>query len=764
MSKRSPLDQQVGVYKWGRQGGYYWSRAEKLRDVLTANEEGDKIKKLRKLKGKLRSKFKYTIEAFTPCGNYGKAPRIVDGKLVQATHQVQLDFDKQRIDYKKVFKRYSWITAAAPSCGGAGYFFLVNTENKKPYEDYFYALVEFFRKEGLTVDEAVSSVNELRYCGLNEETLVREKPVVWKEVKKRPKTPITDIVVRGDGKVIELPASKLGQMHYQDAVPWIAKNNHNGTPPKELTNYAKKIGYAKIFAPESHLVSGGFDELVTKMYEKYATQHGETSTEVSLGPKTTWIEPLAFDEKAGAHIHQVQIVEEVTKKYSFVYSTKVKQYYKYVGTHWQETERSLIEKFLVTAASEIGYDAKKSASLKFRKDIFELFTLHTAGTIQTDNTAFNLRNGILVFNDADKSVKFLDHDPKRMFCYVLDYDYDTKATAPLFEKFIARTMPDVLDQKLFWECIAGAFIHRIKLEYSLFLVGGGETGKSTLLNVIESLFGDACSSFSMRALTSRTDGDRAAREAFKIYNKSIALSRDDTGMSESTLWRKIASREPISVKTLYSNEFETTNYARLVLAVNEKPIIEASHAAQRRLVAIEMNERIGEEEKDYQLFQKLVEERSGILNYLIEGFKRIMKSGGTFTKSGRAQEIKDAIVEASDDVGQWLKFRNIKPCGEVMGAGTGLGNKALARFTKQYEGVAVPGSVRGDTLMNMFNEHTSQGNKTEGTYIQWAFSVNGYVGMKYRKFKEQMLIKGYREYENSTDRKMYVYFFTPKTG
>lgn len=754
----SPLDQQVGIYKWGRQGGYYWARAETLRDILTGNTEGKKISQLRKLKGKLRSKFKYTIEAFTPAGDYGKNPRIADGKLLSATHQVQLDFDKQKIDYKKVFKRYSWITAAAPSCGGAGYFFLVNTENKKPYEDYFYALVTFFKDKGLNVDEAVSSVNELRYCGLNEEALVREKPAVWKETKKRPVTPITSIIVKGDGQVVELPASKLGEMHYQDAVPWVAKNNHNGTPIKALVNYVKKIGAAKIFAPESHLNQEVFEELATKMYEKYATQHGEIQTEAGLSlSKTTWIEPIAFDDKAGIPIHQVQIVEEVTRKYSFVYSTKVKQYYKYVGTHWQETERSAIEKFLVTVAAEIGYNAKKSASLKFRKDTFELFTLHTAGQIQTDNTAFNLRNGILVFNDEDKSVKFLDHDPKRMFCYVLDYDYDTKAKAPRFEKFIARVMPDPLDQALFWECIAGAFIHRIKLEYSLFLVGGGETGKSTLLNVIESLFGDACSSFSMRALTSRTDGDRAAREAFKIYNKSIALSRDDTGMSESTLWRKIASREPISVKTLYSNEFETTNYARLVLAVNEKPIIEASHAAQRRLVAIEMSERIKEEEKDYQLFYKLVEERSGILNFLIAGFKRIMKSGGTFTKSAKAAEIKQEIIEASDDVGQWLKFKNILPCGEAMGSYGSI----QKRFENQYRGVAMLDTVKSATLMHLFNED-SPDNIMVGSYVQWAYSVNGYSKMRFRKFKEMMESKGFKEYQIKADGKRVVYFYTPK--
>lgn len=755
---KSPLDVEVGVYRWGRQGGYYWARSEPLREIITANGEGEKIGKLRKMKpGSMRSKFKYTIEAFTPSGNYGKAPRIIDGKLISSTHQIQLDFDKQKIDYKKLFKKYPWITVAAPSCGGGGVFLLVNTENKKPYEDYFYALTEFFRKQKLTVDEAVSSVNELRYCGLGSEALLREHPKAWQEAIKRPATPITSLPVRGDGKVIELPASKLGEMHYQDVVPWVAKNNHNGTSVKDLVEYVKKIGPDKIFSPLSHLKLDSFSELVKKVYEKYATQHGETSTEVSVGPKSTWIEPLTFDDKAGVNIHQVQIVEEVTKKYSFVYSTKTKEYYKYVGTHWQLTDRAMVEKFMVLAASEIGYDAKKSASLRFRKDLFELLTLHVSGLLQTDNTAFNLRNGILVFDDTSRKVKFLDHDPKRMFTYVSDFDYNPKEKSPVFEKFLARTMPSIDDQYLFWECIAGAFIHRLKLEYSLFLVGGGETGKSTLLNVIESLFGDACSSFSMRALTSRTDGDRAAREAFKIYNKSIALSRDDTGMSESTLWRKIASREPISVKTLYSNEFETTNYARLVLAVNEKPIIEASHAAQRRLVAIEMNERITEKEKDYQLIHKLLPERSGILNHLIGGFNRLMKSGGVFTKSSKAQEIKEAIIVASDDVQQWLDYKNIKPCGEAMGDHGAI----QKRFEDQYRGVAVSGTVTSDTLINLFNED-APGSQVLGAYVQWAYNVNGYSKMRFRKFKDTMESKGFKEYQNKTDGKRIVYFYTPK--
>lgn len=766
--KKSPLDIEVGIYRWGRQGGFYFARAETLRKVLTDNEETQRIKSYRATRDeKLKSKMKYAIEAFTPAGSYGKAARVINQPMESETLQVQLDFDKQKLDLKKLFKKYTWLTAAKPSCSGNGSFLLVNTPGKKSYEEYFWALVDFFEKKGMIVDQSVSSVNELRYCSVNEEGFVREYPSLWTESKAKPRTPITDIIIRGDKKVVELPASQLGEMHYQDAVPWIAKNNHNGTPPGDLLDYIKKLTPKKVFAAGSHLSKDmrEVEKLIDKMYRKYGEQHGEGvskgGAELMLGKKDvpdSWVEPVMFDEKESGQLHQVTIVEEVNKKYSFVYSVKTEEYFRYVGTHWANVEKHMVERFLIQASEAIGYPVKKASTLNFRKQLLELFTLSTSGEIKTDNSAFNLQNGILVFDDSSEEVKFIEHDPARMFCYVLDYDYNPKAKAPEFEKFINRVMPRKADQDLFFECIAGSFIHKLKLEYTLFLVGGGETGKSTLLNVVESLFGDACSSFSMRALTSKSDGDRAAREAYKIYNKSIALSRDDTGMSESTLWRKIASREPISVKTLYSNEFETTNYARLVLAVNEKPIIEASHAAQRRVIAIEMNERITEKEKDFKLIHKLVTERSGVLNLLIAGFRRLMKSGGRWTVSESATAMRKAIITESDIIGQWLDAENIAPCSSSpIGRGT-----ILQRFEDMYGKVAQPGSIRAEQLVNLFSEKTIEGRDVQGTFTQWVRQSNEWTGMKYRKFRQSMVDRGFREFQDSKDRKMYVYIYKPK--
>lgn len=766
--KKSPLDIEVGIYRWGRQGGFYFSRAETLRKVLTDNDETERIKAYRWMKDeKLKGKMKYAIEAFTPSGSYGKAARVLNQPMESETLQVQLDFDKQKLDLKKLFRKYPWITAAKPSCSGNGSFLLVNTPGKKPYEEYFWALVDFFDKKGLVVDQAVSSINELRYCSVNSEGFVRDHPSLWTESKAKPRTPITDIIIRGDKKVVELPASQLGKLHYHDAVPWIAKNNHNGTPPGDLLAYIKDLTPKKLFDPASHLSRDirEIEKLIDKMYRKYSEQHGEGvsagGAEVMLGKKDvpdSWVEPVMFDEKESGQLHQVQIVEEVNKKYSFVFAVNTEEYFRYVGTHWAKVERHMVEKFLIQAATAIGYPEKKASTLNFRKQLLELFTLSVSGGIQTDNSAFNLKNGILVFDDSSEEVKFVEHDPARMFCYVLDYDYSPKAKAPRFEKFLDRVMPRKADQLLFFECIAGAFIHKLKLEYTLFLVGGGETGKSTLLNVVESLFGEACSSFSMRALTSKGDSDRAAREAFKIYNKSISLSRDDTGMSESTLWRKIASREPISVKSLYANEFETTNYARLVLAVNEKPIIEASHAAQRRVIAIEMNERITEEEKDYKLIHRLVEERSGILNFLVAGFKRLMKTGGRWTVSESAAAMRKAIITESDIIGQWLDAENIAPCSATpIGKGS-----VLSRFEEMYKKVAQPGSVRAEQLINLFSEKTVEGRDVLGTFTLWVRQNNEWTGMKYRKFRQSMIDRGFREYQDSKDRKMYVYFYKIK--
>lgn len=287
------LDQKVGVYKQTKKGGYWRTESLPLREVLTkvAKKEAGKIKRYRATKDKA---VKARILAYSPAGDYGEQSRAAATPLLSSTNLVQLDFDGQAGDIRGLFDRHKFIAVIGKSASGNGMYMLVNTPGED-YEGYFHALVDFFKtQENLNVDLAVSSINELRYCGLPEECLFREDATVWTGTKPKPKSSFDLALPSKETKTLDISHKLKGKLHYTDLSSFAGRSISFGVPMETaIAQWEAKADWFYKGVPPSHLYNNpkAIRATIEKHYRAYEHQFGTLLQKFTALTEIDFIEP-----------------------------------------------------------------------------------------------------------------------------------------------------------------------------------------------------------------------------------------------------------------------------------------------------------------------------------------------------------------------------------------------------------------------------------------------------------------------------------------
>jgi putative DNA primase/helicase len=113
-----------------------------------------------------------------------------------------------------------------------------------------------------------------------------------------------------------------------------------------------------------------------------------------------------------------------------------------------------------------------------------------------------------------------------------------------------------------------------------------------------------------------------------------------------TLIKKLTGRDTMTARFLHREYFEFEPTFKLWLATNHKPVVyENSLAFWRRVRLIPFTIQISDEERIPNYEKILLEEREGIINWAIEGFKKWEREG-----LGIPETVKVATQEYKDDM------------------------------------------------------------------------------------------------------------------
>ena len=276
---------------------------------------------------------------------------------------------------------------------------------------------------------------------------------------------------------------------------------------------------------------------------------------------------------------------------------------------------------------------------------------------------FIFKNG---FFDFSKGFEFnpLDKLPKDLFVTSgLSFDYDPKAECPKFEKFLdacflRRDSRGELssikkeERDLFLRYIGLSLFGSTEerhIERMLILYGTGANGKSTLMNILTSMFRSSSTfaSFSPESVMKDRHFVEPLRRAKIGYCADIATS---SFKKKQDLLKLLISKEIIPYRGLYK-EADTSfcPRANLICSMNELPeFTEATKGFERRVSILEFENMIKPKDRNINLSKEIYkEERQGVFNLLLDSYRRQKKNRGSFRLESSVRLVHEGTVMGS---------------------------------------------------------------------------------------------------------------------
>lgn len=271
----------------------------------------------------------------------------------------------------------------------------------------------------------------------------------------------------------------------------------------------------------------------------------------------------------------------------------------------------------------------------------------------------NLKNGIL---DIHENI-LTPHDQSFGFRYVLPYDYDPTAKAPVFTKFLSDVTldRDELKQTLL-EFMGYVLWPSYDDHCFLWLAGTGRNGKSTFLDLIKELVGK--DNYSTTLLNQFEKSNYLQRMDGKLCN--ISEESDSPKVSPEILGilKALSSGASVEVDQKYAIPYSMRATAKLAFAANKPPYLSGTEdALKSRMIVVPFDLKLEDHgsdqttsRTDWQLKSKLIAELPGILNMVLDALRSFVRR--TPRKIHRAKvsyQAMNDIMRDSDPVEAWMQ-------------------------------------------------------------------------------------------------------------
>ncbi len=263
-----------------------------------------------------------------------------------------------------------------------------------------------------------------------------------------------------------------------------------------------------------------------------------------------------------------------------------------------------------------------------------------------ENGVVNLKTGLLEIDD-----------PSMFVTKNCSANYSPTASCPLWLGFLNSLFPrdpETIDtlQRLLGYTLTGSNTE----EVITICYGHGSNGKSVFNNVITEILGDYVRVAPSSLLVTRRDGDSSPRNDLASLAGARYVTINETQSNDQLnpqIIKSIAGREKISARFLHKEYFEFTPTFKAWLRTNHKPIItDDDDGIWRRLVIIPFKQQFTEDQRDPYLEQKLLAERDGILNWMVQGALKWQKDGLELSQTIRAES--QSYRKESDLLGEFL--------------------------------------------------------------------------------------------------------------
>jgi P4 family phage/plasmid primase-like protien len=250
-------------------------------------------------------------------------------------------------------------------------------------------------------------------------------------------------------------------------------------------------------------------------------------------------------------------------------------------------------------------------------DVFNQWKINIVKRVEVVNTEpyiLNLKNGLLDI----RTNELLPFNSDFLSTIRINANFNPSAECPKFLKFLENTLePGLIPviQQLMGYCLTT--FNQCQKCFVLF--GVARSGKSTLIKLIEHIVGNEnCCNIAMQDL-----GDRFNKA--ELYGKVLNAFSDlpSKVITDVGYFNCLVGTDMITAERKNKNPFSFRSFAKLLFSTNTMPqnIADRSDGFYRRLTIIRFLKQVSEDKVDTHLFEDLLKEADGILNWSLEGLR-----------------------------------------------------------------------------------------------------------------------------------------------
>ncbi len=275
--------------------------------------------------------------------------------------------------------------------------------------------------------------------------------------------------------------------------------------------------------------------------------------------------------------------------------------------------------------------------------------------LDADPAMLNLANGTLRLAGACQDL--MPHSRDDHLAKLMPVDFDEKATCPRFLDFMACVQPDEEVRSFLQRWIGYSMTGHTGEQKLVFNYGEGGNGKSVFVDLIADILGPYSATLPFSSLTrdDRARGAEATPDLARLPGaRLVRVSEPEKGaqFAEAKI-KAMTGGEPIIVRHLNRDFFEFKPQFKLMLSGNYKPrILGQDRGIWRRFLLVPWEVNVPEDQQDKDLHVKLWAERSGVLNWMLDGVRMWLESG--LSIPSRVRAATDEYKADSDPLGRFL--------------------------------------------------------------------------------------------------------------
>ncbi|HZT77376.1 MAG TPA: phage/plasmid primase, P4 family [Vicinamibacterales bacterium] len=267
-----------------------------------------------------------------------------------------------------------------------------------------------------------------------------------------------------------------------------------------------------------------------------------------------------------------------------------------------------------------------------------------------DKTFLAIANGLLDLT-AKTSPTLIPASPLWFSPVRLPVRYDPASTCPRWLAFLDRVLEGDAERiALLQEWFGYNLVFDTSYQRFMMFLGEGANGKSVVTSTLENLLGaENVSNVPLELFGDRFQLAPSIGKLANIVSEVTSVSKVDEGRL-----KEFTAGDSMSFDRKYLTPLQTKPTARLTIATNNLPRIgDRSEGVWRRLMLMPFNVVIPEGERDPLLTDKLKAELSGVLNWALEGLRRLQQQGHFTVPSVNTASVTE-YKEESNPVKQFL--------------------------------------------------------------------------------------------------------------